>query len=145
MGAMLVEGILALIAIVSVAILTPESFHSLISNTTPVTAFANGLAGITSKLGIPYKLGTTFISLTVSAFMLTTLDTATRLARFTWQELFISSNESKEKQPQNTKFLSNYFSATFIVVILSGYLAFSGHGNKIWPVFGGIKPITGNH
>ncbi len=140
-GSMLVEGILALIAIVSVAVLTPESFHSIISNTTPVTAFANGLAGITSKLGIPYKLGTTFISLTVSAFMLTTLDTATRLARFTWQELFIPSKESKKVQTKTSKFFSNYFAATFIVVIISGYLAFSGNGNKIWPVFGASNQL----
>ena len=140
-GAMLIEGILALVAVISVAVLSKGDYHALIQSTTPVTAFANGLAGITSKLGIPYKLATTFISLTVSAFMLTTLDTAARLARFTWQELFMPAKTSTKKQSRTSKLFSNYFTATLIVVILSGYLAFSGNGNKIWPVFGASNQL----
>ena len=49
--------------------------------------FASGLAGFCTKLGLGSKGGETFFVLAVSAFLLTTLDTATRLARFTWQEL----------------------------------------------------------
>jgi carbon starvation protein len=140
-GGMLIEGILALIAVTSVAILSKSNFHTLIQNTTPVTAFASGLAGITLKLGIPYKISVIFISLTVSAFMLTTLDTATRLARFTWQELFIPSNTVTKKMGKTKRILSNYFTGTFIVVLVSGYLAFSGNGNLIWPIFGAANQL----
>ena len=140
-GSMLVEGILAIIAVISVAVLTNGNFHSLLQNTSPVTAFADGLAVITSKIGVPFKLSLAFISLAVSAFMLTTLDTSTRLARLTWEELFMPSKVKVKKQNKITRFFSNYFTATFIVIIVSGYLAFSGHGTRIWPVFGASNQL----
>ncbi|MCP4181060.1 MAG: carbon starvation protein A [bacterium] len=140
-GSMLVEGILALIAVISVAVLSKKGFQNILNTTSPVTAFSNGLAGIISEVGISYKLAGTFISLAVSAFMLTTLDTSTRLARFIWQELFIPSEKSNRKPGKSAGFLSNYSVATFIVVIISGYLAFSGNGDKIWPVFGASNQL----
>ncbi|HJO95602.1 MAG TPA: carbon starvation protein A [Victivallales bacterium] len=140
-GSMLVEGILALIAVISVAVLSKKGFHNILSTTSPVTAFSNGLAGIISEVGISYNLAGTFISLAVSAFMLTTLDTSTRLARFIWQELFIPSANSNKKSGKTGKFFKNYTVATLIVIIISGYLAFSGNGNKIWPVFGASNQL----
>ncbi len=43
--------------------------------------------GLKDAFGIPLKIGDAFASLWVAAFALTTLDTATRLARFTLQEI----------------------------------------------------------
>ena len=95
-GAMLVEGVVALMALISVAILSKSEYMAMLSTMTPVNAFAAGLSGFAEKIGIPISLGMTFISLSISAFMLTTLDTATRLSRFAWQELFLPRSHQKD-------------------------------------------------
>ncbi|MCK5706252.1 MAG: carbon starvation protein A [Candidatus Aureabacteria bacterium] len=139
-GAMLVEGILALMALISVSVLTQSEFISLLGTKGPVYAFANGLAGFMDKIGISFNIGYTFVALTISAFMLTTLDTATRLTRFTLQEICLPKNKLKYENKVAT-FLGNRYVAAFIVVFLSGYLALSGDGIKIWPVFGASNQL----
>ncbi len=133
-GAMLVEGILALVAITTVAVLPKADYLALLSSESPIMVFASGLSGFIAKVGLPVLVGKTFIALTISAFMLTTLDTATRLARFTWQEMFLPKDGSKRKK--SFSLLSNPFVATTFSVVLSGYMAFSGSAMEIWPVFG---------
>lgn len=87
-GGMLLEGVLAILALVAVGVFAqPELLRQLNSNT-PVSLFASGLAGFCAKIGIPQAAGYTFMCLAVSAFLMTSVDTATRLARFTWQEMF---------------------------------------------------------
>ncbi len=142
-GGMLLEGILAILAVTSVAVLSKNQFHTVMSSGSPVAAFARGLAGLSVHLGIPFKLGLTFLSLTIAAFMLTSLDTATRLARFTWQELFIKPSDSLEKTKDKVscKVFSNSISATLIVVVVAGYLAFSGNGKELWPIFGASNQL----
>ena len=134
-GAMLVEGILALVALTTVAILSKDVYISKLASVSPITLFATGLSSFTAKLGIAQSIGLTFAALAISAFMLTTLDTATRLARFTWQELFLpsSKNQTSEKK---YGVLSHPLLATTISVFLAGYMAFSGNAMEIWPVFG---------
>lgn len=83
-GSMLVEGILALVAVGTVAILAqgaPEAGRA------PTAVFASGLARFMAVLGLPARYGEAFGLLAVSTFLLTTLDTATRLARFAFEEL----------------------------------------------------------
>ena len=134
-GAMLVEGILALVALTTVAVLSKDVYISKLASVSPITLFATGLSSFTAKLGIAQSIGLTFAALAISAFMLTTLDTATRLARFTWQELFLpsSKNQTSEKK---YGVLSHPLLATTISVFLAGYMAFSGNAMEIWPVFG---------
>lgn len=79
-GGMLVEGILAAFAIVCVGAVGGM-------NGTAVSTFSQGAGIFFSALGIPPKLGVEFASLAVSTFLLTTLDTCTRLARFLVEEL----------------------------------------------------------
>lgn len=141
-GAMLVEGILGVIALISVAILSRTEFLHTISTVGPVNAFSKGIASLTVQLGLPYRSGEIFISLTISAFLLTTLDTATRLTRFTVQELATPKiGEENKKKSWIQKLLSNPFSATAIVVLLAGYFALSGESGKIWPVFGASNQL----
>ncbi len=133
-GAMLVEGILALVAITTVAVLPKAEYLALLNSESPIIVFASGLSGFIAKIGLPVSVGKTFIALTISAFMLTTLDTATRLARFTWQEMFLPKEGGK--RGKTAVLLSNPFVATTLSVVLSGYMAFSGSAMDIWPVFG---------
>ncbi len=129
-GGMLIEGVLALIAMATVAILTKEAYAQSLGSGGPVALFSKGLGQFLGYLGIPQNVGTTFGSLTVSAFLLTSLDTATRLGRYAFEELFSS-----------VPALSNRYTATGVTVIAGGALALSGKWSTIWPVFGASNQL----
>ncbi|NLF93013.1 MAG: carbon starvation protein A [Oligosphaeraceae bacterium] len=157
MGAMLVEGILAILAITSVAYLKYDDFAGMFyrADFVPTLAFARGIASFTAKLGLPYNFGVSFLCLSVSAFMLTSLDTAARLARFIWQELFLSSQGSTDgvqemrqesapvsaRQPLWQQVMANRWVCTGIIIVLSGVLVFSDSVLRIWPVFGAANQL----
>jgi carbon starvation protein len=67
--------------------------------------------------------------LAISAFALTTLDTATRLARFMFQELF------DEKGPLSLLSTNRYI-GTIVTVVAAGILSLTGTRNALWPLFG---------
>lgn len=138
-GAMLVEGVLGVVALISVAYIVSGE------GSAPVR-FAAGLATFGEKLGIPHAYGNIFVAMSVSAFLLTSLDTATRLARFMFQELFTvksstSANvEAKPKASFVASIFQNMYVATAIVVICSLVLALSAADN-IWPLFGSVNQL----
>lgn len=140
-GGMLVEGVLAIMALVSVGYLGYEGMTGRIAELGPVGAFSAGLAEFCGKLGLAEETGTTFFSLAISAFLLTTLDTATRLTRFTWEELFMPGDNHPLIRGKVSRFFSNRFLATLIVVVLAGALAFTGASGQIWPVFGASNQL----
>lgn len=144
-GGMLVEGVLGLMALISVAALSKADFFAQLGagGGGPVKAFAGGLAAFATKIGLPLEVGTTFIALAISAFMLTTLDTATRLTRFAWQELFLPKASSGPQIPTATaaKLMANPFVATLVAVAAAGYMALSGSAMDIWPVFGASNQL----
>jgi carbon starvation protein len=91
-GGMLAEGLVAVLAVISVAVLfnRGENFSSILKNNGPIEIFGRGYIVITHKV-----LGTygKFIAVTIlNAFILTTLDTATRIARYLTEELFLVKN-----------------------------------------------------
>ena len=148
-GGMLLEGVLAVIAICSVGYLAPAQFSAQAASVPPATQFAQGVGHFVTSLGIPYEVGSTCISLAISAFMLTSLDTATRLARFLWQELILPRADDQRTPPEPApgartraiQFLSNRWTATIAIVVLAFILAKSGDGAAIWPVFGSANQL----
>ena len=74
-----------------------------------------------ATFGVPFAVGKAFVALAVSAFALTSLDTATRLGRFIFQEFF--DNPEKEKQ----SIFTNMYVSTAITVLIGGYLATGGY------------------
>ncbi|MCK4761687.1 MAG: carbon starvation protein A [Candidatus Aminicenantes bacterium] len=135
-GGMLIESLLAVIALITVAVLTRGEYQQLMGSGGPVNLFAGGVGNFMTKLGVPLKTGISFAALTVSAFALTSLDTGTRLARLSFQEFFAAKNAGKQK-----KFLTNRFAATLISVIAGGGLALSGQWKAIWPLFGAANQL----
>jgi carbon starvation protein len=128
-GAMLVEGILATFALACVAVLSSES-HGL-----PATAiFAQGSAVLLSSLGIPIDLGAEFTLLAVSTFLLTTLDTCTRLTRFLIEELLNWRNAA-----------SRYLGTLGVVALPTAFAFQSFNGQPawkaIWPLFGATNQL----
>ncbi|QQY78972.1 carbon starvation protein [Keratinibaculum paraultunense] len=132
-GGMLIEGALAVIALITAAYLTQGELSELLKDG-PVNVFSNGIGVFMSKLGIPFETGKTFVALAVSAFALTSLDTATRLGRFIFQEYF----EDPEKETQSS--LTNMYVSTLIIVVLASILASGGYA-VIWPIFGSANQL----
>jgi carbon starvation protein len=141
-GGMLVEGFVALMALISVAYLSADQMKEVMAaKGGAIGAFANGLAQFAGKIGVGEAAGETFFAMAISAFLLTTLDTATRLTRIVWQELFLADREDHKHHNIVCKTLSNRFVATLIVIAVSGYLALSGDWKTIWPVFGASNQL----
>ncbi len=141
-GGMLIEGLLAVLSLVAVASMLNDEFINVLRNHGPVAAFSNRVAKFLNSiplLGISIDAGRNFSALAVSAFALTTLDTATRLARYTFQEFFEISK--KQSDQERKSIFENKFIATLITIIFSGMLAFSGQSMTIWPLFGSANQL----
>lgn len=133
-GAMLIEGVLAVIAMITAAYLTQGEFLPKLKEIGPTNVFAEGVGTFMSKFGIPFEVGKTFVALAVSAFALTSLDTATRLGRFIFQEYFEKPGQEKQSP------LTNMYVSTTITAAIGAVLALGGY-SKIWPIFGSANQL----
>ncbi|MBN2543139.1 carbon starvation protein A [bacterium] len=133
-GGMMIESFLAVIALVTAIYLTKGDYAEMLKAEGPVAVFSNGIGEFMTKLHIPKSSGVSFIALAVSAFALTSLDTATRLARYAFQEFF-------ERPEKKNILASNRYIGTIITVIVAGLLAFSGKWVAIWPIFGSANQL----
>ncbi len=141
-GGMLLECVLAVLTLCAVAY--AYSLKGTEFELTGATAiFGGGIAGmIDPSRGSLYSILYTLLVLTYSAFCLTSLDTATRLARFMFQEFWLDG--SKGETPDNVtgykKVLSNPYVATLITVFLGIMLGLNGYA-KIWALFGSANQL----
>lgn len=120
-GAMLIEGVLAVVAIITVMIVGS------VQGKTPVAIFSSGFGQFAAVLGIRAEVGTALGLLAINTFILTSLDTASRIARYQLQEL--------------TNMKLDRYSATLAGVVLALALIYVKTGDvpaheRIWPMFG---------
>ncbi len=137
-GSMLLEGVLAVVAVVAVGYVGGDKLTSLLKAGGPVNVFADGVGTFMTKLGFSFGVAKGFVALTISAFAMTTLDTATRLGRFIFQELFSKVNPETGKLEGGI--LTNAYVATLITVVLSGYMSLGSY-LTIWPIFGAANQL----
>jgi carbon starvation protein len=83
-GAMLLEGLVAILALATVMMIPKESD---ILKTDPNLIYANGIANYLSLVGVGFSIAFPFALLAFSTFVYDTLDVCTRLARYILQEL----------------------------------------------------------
>jgi carbon starvation protein len=131
-GGMLVEALLATFAIACVAVAGGMGDNA-------VTAFSRGAAVFFSALGIPSEVGVIFASLAVSTFLLTTLDTCTRLGRFLVEEFTGFSGPASR------------YGVTLAVVVVCGLLVVQKYTSMqgvvmpawqaLWPLFGATNQM----
>ena len=135
-GAMLVETLLAVLALIAVGSLAKGG---LLPGEAPPVVFAMAVSGFLSQLGLPSQVSFTIVSLAVSSFVLTTLDTVARLGRLSFQELF-----SIEEEGYHGNFIGRILRskpATSIVTLLPAFLlAIFGYQN-IWVLFGASNQL----
>lgn len=141
---MLLECVLAILTLCAVAYAYSWNAANPDAQLTGATAiFGGGIAGmIDPSRGAAYDILYTLLVLTYSAFCLTSLDTATRLARFMFQEFWLDG--SKGETPENVtgykKVLANPYVATIITVVLGIGLGMNGY-EKIWALFGSANQL----
>jgi len=83
-GAMLLEGVVAVLALATVIMIKPGSEQLKMD---PNLIYANGLASYLGLLGVRFGVAFPFALLAFSTFVYDTLDVSTRLARYIFQEL----------------------------------------------------------
>ena len=142
-GGMLLEGMLAIGVLVAVGCGIAFSDYTNIVFPTiagvrsnPILAFAAGAGGLLNMgLAIPPVYGTIFGILLVEGFVVTTLDTAVRLNRYLFEELWqvIFKNVPK--------IMKTYIFNSFLCVVLMFILAYNNAFLVIWPIFGSANQL----
>jgi carbon starvation protein len=84
-GAMLLEGLVAVLALATVMMLAPGAA---VLREEPNLIYARGIARYLGLLGLNFSIALPFALLAFSTFVYDTLDVCTRLARYIFQELF---------------------------------------------------------
>jgi len=133
-GAMIFEGVLSTLAIISVVAGLKwsglNSYPAMVKTGDWIGTFAAGYGNITKPI-----LGTwgAFVAMIIlNSFIVTTLDSATRITRYVFQELFGESFKIgifKKSLP------------TTIVIILIAYWFSTGPQKRIWPMFGASNQL----
>ena len=143
-GGMLLECVLAVATLIAVAYAySYNAAHADAPLKGATSIFGGGLAHmIDDSIPGTFTVLNILLVLTYSAFCLTSLDTATRLARFMFQEFWIDSDqgETMENATGYKKFFCNPCVATIITVILGITLGLNGY-DKIWALFGSANQL----
>ena len=150
-GAMIVESALAIVALIAVGVLFKETNIGggdkfLLS--APPTIFAGGVATMVAQMfgGVAdftnpvYDTVYTLLTLAVSVFALTSLDSGTRLARYLFAELFVPEGKTRDDLTGAAKFFSHPLVGTLIMVVVGCGMGFMGL-SQIWGVFGAANQL----
>ncbi len=138
-GAMLMESLLAVVALIAVASFATGAAAEQ-GLTTPPQIFAGGVSNFLATIGLPSDVVFTLINLAVSAFALTSLDSVARVGRLSFQELFLDASIKDENIGPVRKVLTNKYFATIITLGLAYALAKAGYA-AIWPLFGSANQL----
>ncbi len=138
-GAMLMECMLAVIALVAVASFGQGEAAAQGFLTQP-QIFAGAIANFLSVAGLPHSLVFTLINLAVSAFALTSLDSVARIGRISFEEFFMDDNVKEEEKSTFLKIVTNKYFSTILTLVLAYLLATVGYA-EIWPLFGSANQL----
>jgi len=148
-GAMIFEGVLAGLAILCVCAGlywkggNPSWNYQelMLTQKNWILAFGRGYGQITGStlgkisgqgLSFGLTLGTLIGIITIKTFIMTTLDSATRIGRYVGEELFGGT--------LGIKLFRNRFSSTVFIIGFAAYLALVSW-SRIWPVFGAANQL----
>lgn len=142
-GGMLLECVLAVLTLCAIGYAYKWNAANPDNTLVGATAiFGGGIAHMIDDV-IPgsYKILNSLLVLTYSAFCLTSLDTATRLARFMFQEFWLEPGQTpKDIKGGFRKVMVNPYFATILTVVLGILLGMTGYA-KIWGLFGAANQL----
>ena len=149
-GSMLVECVVAVLSLCAVGYVWTEAVGEVSSETgslvsafaSPTVVFATGISRMLGSFTneTVQKVMYQMLVLAVSVFCLTSLDTATRLARYMFQEFWLKNGETPEDVNDGRKLLVNPYFSTAVTVVLGIALGMTGY-SKIWPLFGAANQL----
>ena len=139
-GSMLIESALGIVSLIAVGMVYQKYLAGEFGS--PSAAFAAGIGIMFGNEGsTQYKTIYALLTLAVSVFALTSLDTGTRLSRFMFSELFLKEDEATWKDAKGARKLLAHpmFGTTIMVVIgcILGGLKLSA----IWGLFGAANQL----
>ncbi|MBA4311611.1 MAG: carbon starvation protein A [Chlorobiaceae bacterium] len=140
-GGMLLEGVLALCVILLISSgMDFEKYKSIVYPATGGSnaplAFALGLGNILyQSLGLPVVYGTIWGILLLEGFLVTTIDALVRLARYLFEELWLTI------LPNPPAILKSRIFNSLLVVAGFLTLTFTNAYLKIWPIFGAANQL----
>ncbi|MDP2790822.1 MAG: carbon starvation protein A [Rectinemataceae bacterium] len=139
-GAMLVEGFLSTLVVISIAGFGAIALGDKLMTTPALGRFVQSFATMVSTQipFLPKSFMSLFAAVWVSTFALTTLDTTNRLGRYIIQEMVLPL---KEKKPGVFNILGNKWVASIIIAFVGIFLARSGGYTVIWPAFSGANQL----
>lgn len=131
-GGMALEAVVAMISLCTIMMLSPGDA---LAGAAPAQIYAAGLGRFSTLIGLDPEVGRIFGLLVISAFMLTTLDTATRIARYIFQEMTGIGNSVAGR------FLSTAVSLALPVALLN--INITGPSGAVIPCWKFIWPLFG--
>ncbi len=129
-GGMILEGVVAAVSLATLMMINRGELSN------PQQIYALGISKLSSVFGIHPEVGKTIGYLAISAFILTTLDTATRISRYVLQEFFRLTKSSLIVRVIAT------IASLFLPLILLNLKLRDFSGNIVpcwkivWPLFG---------
>ena len=141
-GAMLIESALGIISLIAVGMVFDKWTGADNPFGSPSAAFAGGIATMFgADTTSVYKTIYALLTLAVSVFALTSLDSGTRLSRYMFSELFLKEGEKSYKDAKGIRKVLAYplFGTLFMVIIgcTLGGLSLS----QIWGLFGAANQL----
>jgi len=126
-GAMIMESTVATLVVIAVGAGLSATRHAELLRAPggAIAAFGEGYGSLTGSMLGSY--GTTFAIMALNFFILTTLDTTTRLGRYLLAELTGWDNR---------------YVPTLVIVVTAGALALSGQWRVLWPAFGASNQLV---
>jgi carbon starvation protein len=131
-GGMLGEGLLATVAIVTVAVYAQVPTGGGIGLALPNFATGGGLI-LNLGFGIPEALAAPFMGLVLVSFLLTSTDTAVRLGRYMLEEI-VGTPETQVQEVAANRYVNAALQVAPAYVLVA-----SGRWADLWPLFGGAN------
>ena len=143
-GSMIVESALGIISLIAVAVIfgQTQGEGAKFSLNAPPTIFAGGIATLFKSFAGEASYGViyTLFTLAVSVFALTSLDSACRLSRYMFGELFVPEGKTREELTGVRAFFAHPLVSTLLMVIIGCGIGFLKL-NQIWGVFGAANQL----
>lgn len=144
-GAMIVESVLAVVALIAIGSVWNHFEELGLGLSSPPKIFATGIAYLFSSFaggvdGPAFSVVRTLLTLAVSVFALTSLDSGTRLGRYMFAELFTPEGQTYADLKGFRKFMATPIVGTLSMVIIGcgmGFMSLS----QIWGVFGAANQL----